>query len=186
MPPAINPEVLYWGLKFSDWISLSGLICGPIVAVALTLWIDGRRKRREQRIQIMRMLLTTRHLPGDATYSVAINLIPIEFNDRKSVMAAWNSYIEAVRYIPSPENRSGHDKIMSAKQTKLIFEMMKAIGFKLSETDIQTSAYAADGFIKRDNILLESQLAMPEIAKALNRQIELMEGSQSLQTGQTG
>lgn len=51
---------------------------------------------------------------------------------------------------------------------------MRCIGFKLSETDIQTSAYAADGFIKRDNILIASQLAMPDIAESLRRQTEML------------
>jgi hypothetical protein len=59
-------------------------------------------------------------------------------------MGAWSTYIETVRYQPAPENAEEHDKIVVSKQTKLIFEMMKCVGFKLSETDIQTSAYAAE------------------------------------------
>lgn len=109
---AAQPEALYWGLKFSEWVAFAGLVVGPVIAVALTLWVDGKRKRREQRIQVMRMLLATRHLPGDANYSVAINLIPIEFNDSKDVMAAWHSYIETVRYTPTPENQEQHQKLV--------------------------------------------------------------------------
>lgn len=174
MPPLADHETLYWGLKFSDWVTVAGLIIGPLVAVALTLWVEGRRKRREQRVQVVRMLLATRHLPSDAAYSVAINLVPVEFNGSKNVMSAWRSYIEQVRYTPSPENKAEHSKIVAAKQTTLIFEMLRMMGFKLSETDIQTSAYAADGFVQRDNILIASQLAMPEIAATLKRQLDLM------------
>jgi len=175
MLPVVQPETLYWGLKFGEWVTLAGLVLSPVFAVILTLWVDGRRKQREQRIQVMRMLLTTRHLPGDAVYSVAINLIPIEFNNSRGVMAAWHSYIESVRYTPTPENQEEHQKIIFSRQTKLIFETMKTIGFKLSETDIQTSAYAADGFIKRDSILIASQLAMPDIANSMRRQTEILE-----------
>ena len=177
MSPAIHSEVLYWGLKFSDWISLTGLILGPVVAVSITLWIEGGRKKREQRIQVMRMLIATRHLPADPSYSVAINLIPVEFNDNKRVMAAWNAYIEKVSQKPATGDEEQHKKIVEARQTNLIFGMMKALDFNLSETAIQTSAYASQGYVDREKIVIDSQLAMPKIASALNRQLEILEGN---------
>ena len=169
-------ETLYWGLKFSEWVSLVGLFLGPIVAVLLTLYIEGRRRTRDQHIQIMRMLLSTRHLAGDPLYSVAINLIPIEFNDSKPIMAAWRAYIEAVRFKPSEENAQEHNRVLLSRQTKLIFELLKHLNFDLPETDIQTSAYAADAFIQRDNILLGSQLAMADIANSLRVQTQILRG----------
>jgi hypothetical protein len=153
-----------------EWLTLGGIVLGPIVAVALTLWIEGRRRKRDQQIQLMRMLLTTRHLPSDAAYTIAINTIPIEFNRSSKVMAAWQIYIEAVRYHPSPENAEAQFKDTVAKQTKLIFEIMRELGFKLAETDIQNSAYAAGGFIERDNIMINGWRAWPRIAEALEFQ----------------
>ncbi|GAO38353.1 hypothetical protein SCH01S_14_00170 [Sphingomonas changbaiensis NBRC 104936] len=171
-------ETLYWGMKFGEWVTFWGLVLGPVIAVAITLLVERRRRQHEQRTQVLRMLLATRHLPGDATYSVAINLIPVEFNDSKTVMSAWQSYIEQVRFTPTEDNKQEHQKLVFSKQTKLIFEVMRANGFKLSETDIQTSAYAAEGYIQRDNILIASQLAMPEIANILRLQTQLMTGSE--------
>ncbi|MBN8807797.1 MAG: hypothetical protein J0I47_06130 [Sphingomonas sp.] len=191
MPPATVPETLYWGLKFSEWISLAGILIGPIVAVVITLIVDGKRKRHDARHQIIRMLLASRHLVGDATYSTAINLIPAEFNSSKAVMAAWHDYIEHVRFKPSEENKEAHEKLHGAKQTKLIFEAMKEAGFKLAETDIQTSGYAADAYIMRDNILVASQIAMADIANILRQQTELLrpepvEASPSPRIGEKG
>jgi hypothetical protein len=169
-------ETLYWGLRFGEWVSLVGLFLGPIVAVLVTLYIEGRRRTRDQHIQIMRMLLSTRHLAGDPLYSVAINLIPIEFNDSKPIMAAWRTYIEAVRFKPTEDNAEEHNRLLLSKQTKLIFELLKHLKFDLPETDIQTSAYAADAFIQRDNILLGSQIAMADIANSLRRQTDFLQG----------
>ena len=131
----------------------------------------------------MRMLLTTRHLPADANYSVAINLIPVEFNDDAKVMEAWRRYIEVVQVRPSPENEEQHNRELGVRQTKLIYAMMQSLGFNLAETDIQTSAYVADGFIRRDNIMIGSWLAMTDIAHSLRAQsaylgVQVMEPNQ--------
>jgi len=115
----------------------------------------------------MRTLLATRHLPSDANYSTAINLIPMDFNKNKNVMAAHKAYIEDITYKPAPENQAAHEKSVMAKQTALIFEMAKVLGYDLPETYIQTTAYAAGGFIARDNLMLEGWQAWPRIARAL-------------------
>jgi hypothetical protein len=169
-------DTLYLGLKLYEWLTLVGILIGPIAAVAITLWVEGRRRDRDQQVQLMRMLLSTRHLPGDAAYTVAINMIPVEFNKCPKIITAWNAYIEAVRYRAAPENEHAQFKDTLAKQTKLIFEVMSYLGFQLAETDIQNSAYAAGGFIERDNITLDAWRAWPRIAEALELNNKLFLG----------
>ena len=171
----MTPDQLYLGLKLYEWLTLAGVLVGPIVAVLLTLWIEGRRRDHDQRVQVLKALLTTRHLPGDPAYSVAINMIPVEFNKSTSVMAAWHSYMEAVRFRPSTENADEHFRMTIAKQTKLIFQVMRELGFKLAETDIQTTAYAADGFIQRDNVFMDAWKAWPRIAAALEANNQMLQ-----------
>jgi hypothetical protein len=164
------------GLKLYELLTLIGIFLGPIIAVVLTLWIEGSRREHDQKVQVLKALLTTRHLPGDPAYSVAINMIPVEFNKNRTVMAAWQNYMEAVRYRPSPENAEEHLKVTLAKQTKLIFEVMRGLRFKLAETDIQTTAYAADGFIQRDNVFLDAWKSWPRIAVALELNNAMLAG----------
>lgn len=169
---SILPVVL--GLKPYEWLTLIGVVTGPIVAVAITLWIEGRRRRRDQQVNTMRMLLNTRHLPSDPAYTVAINTVPIEFNGRPKVMNAWKTYIDAVRFTPTEQNAEAHYADVRIKQTKLIFEIMQDLGFELSETDIQNSAYAAGGFIERDNLSVEGWRAWKRIADALELQTQFL------------
>lgn len=171
-------ETLYLGLKFSEWITVLGLLLGPIVAVVITMVVDGRRKKRDQQLQVLRMLLTTRHLPADAAYSVAINLVPVEFNADRNVMSAWERYVELVRTRPTDDNAVAHGEDVRSRQTKLIFAIMQSLGFKLAETDIQTSAYVADGFIRRDNLMVGSWAAMIDIATTLKQQTAMMGADQ--------
>ena len=170
-------EVLYMGLKLTELVTLVGIIAGPIVAVLVTLWIEGSRRKKEQQVQTLRMLLSTRHLAADPAYSTAINLIPIEFNDCTKVMASWREYIRHVRVTPMPEGAAMHHQDTMAKQTTLIFEMMREIGFELKETDIQTSAYASNAFIDRDIISLDAWKSWVRIADALERNNAMLSSS---------
>ena len=167
----MNPnEELYFGLKLYEFVTLIAVLLGPVIAVTITLVFESRRRTRESRIQVMRMLLNTRHLASDPSYTIAINLVPVEFNRKKEVMKSWREYIETVRFKQTPQNQEEHYKLMVAKQTTLIYEIMKSLGFKLSETDIQTNAYASEGFINRDNLYLNSLRAMCDIAEHLKQQ----------------
>ncbi len=173
----VAPEILYFGLKPYELLTLVGIMIGPIIAVIITLWTESKRKQREGQIQVTRMLLNTRHMPSDPAYSIAINLVPVEFSKCKKVMQAWREYIETVRYRPSSENQQEHLRILNAKQTALIFQIMRSLKFNLSETDIQTNAYIAGGYINRDNLYLDSLLAMREIADAIKLQNEFIRSS---------
>ena len=116
------------------------------------------------------MLASTRHLPSDPAYSTAINMIPIDFNRVKPVMSAHESYIETILYRPTSENSDAHNQQIVMKQTKLIFEMARHLGHDLPETKIQSTAYAAGGFVERDNLMTDAWRAWSRIADALKAQ----------------
>jgi hypothetical protein len=157
-------------MKVYEVITLLAILVGPVLAVLVQLASETRSHLRNQQNQTLRMMASARHLPGDASYSTAINIIPIDFNQVPKVMAAHRSYIETITYDPAPENVDAHHKQVLAKQTKLLFEMAKHLGYDLPETDIQTSAYAARGFIERDNLMIEGWRAWQRIALALEAQ----------------
>ena len=170
---AVVTEPTILGLKIYELITIAAIVIGPIVAVSITLFFEGRRQERDRQNQTMRMLVSTRHLPGDAAYTTAINMIPVDFNRQRSIMAAWHAYIESIRYQPSPENVDESLKQAVSKQTKLIFEIMRFLGYRISESDIQATAYAAGGFIERDNIMIRAWQSWPRIADALESQSEV-------------
>lgn len=163
-------------MSTNEILTLVAVIVGPIAAVAITLWVDGRRRDREQKIFVLRLLLATRHLPADPSFLAAINLIPVEFNERPEVIKAYNEFIEATRPRLDGVNDDAILRNSSTKLTRLIFEVSRSLGFKLRETDIQTSAYASEGWIKRDNLAQDSQQAMRDIANILWLQTRLLSG----------
>lgn len=170
MSAASTAAPLFLGLKLYEWLTLLGVIVGPVVAVSITLWAEHRRRQREARSTILKMLLNTRGLPSDASWSIAINMIPVEFNGHEGVIKAWREYIECVRFRASEENIPAHRALLNAKQTTLIHKIMTALGIQLSESDIQTESYIAEGYLWRDNLHLDSLAAMRDIATELQKQ----------------
>ncbi len=160
----------------TDILTLLAIIIGPIAAVGITLWIDARRRKREQRIIVLRHLIATRHLPADPSFLAAINLIPVEFNDEKLVMNAYKEFIIASRGPLDGKNDEHILQNSATKLTRLIFEVSRSLGFDLRETDIQTLAYASDGWVKRDSLVRDSQQAMRDIANILWMQTRLAAG----------
>jgi hypothetical protein len=170
MANAPHQDTLYLGLKLYEWLTLLGIIIGPIVAVIITLVSQSRAQKRERKMNVLRALVATHRMPSDATYLAAINLIKIEFNDKPKVMKAWSTYMTAVKFRPTEEGKAEHEAELNIFQTKLIFEVMKAVGLRISETDIQTETYVSNGFLIHDALYLDSLKAMRELADAIKAQ----------------
>lgn len=158
-------QTLLWGLTVSD--AITSILVPVVVAVLTVLILQEHVQKKERRTQILRMLLATRHTPADAAFNASINLIPVEFNRAKDVMAAWSAYIQQVRYTPVPEDQSVHQQQMLTKQTKLIAAIMKKLGMTYSEADLQVDGYISNGFVWRDNLYLDSLKAQRDAAEAM-------------------
>ena len=151
----------------NELLTLYALVFGPISAVLIQLRSERRKQVRERQVETMRMLVSTRHLTADPRWTQAINMLPIDFNSVKSIMNSWRIYQASIRYQSLPENTISHEREISAKQTNLIFEILKFLDYDLAETEIQDSAYAASGLIARDNLMLAAWQSWPRIAVAL-------------------
>ena len=174
LPATTSALPVIAGLQPYEWLTLLGIVIGPILAVLISLWLEARRRDRDQKLIILRLLLTTRHLVGDPNYSAAINLIPVEFAGDNAVQLAYREFLEAAHADVTDETRQKVAERTAIKQTKLIYAVAKSMKFNIAETDIQTTAYAADGWITRDNMAMDSQKAMRDIATILHLQARLM------------
>ena len=171
---AATADAAYWGLKVGEWVNIVGLIIGPVIAVLITLWIDGRRRSREQKIVVLRLLLATRHTPADPNFATAINLVPVEFAGASGVLQAHKEFVQAVNVKATPETEQAVAMNTGMKTTRLIYEVAGNLGFNIRETDIQSEAYASTGWTQRDALAQDSQKAMRDIANILAMQTRLL------------
>ena len=159
-------------------LNITALVAGPVVAVAITLWIEERRKARESKTTVLRMLLATRHLPSDPGYQVAIQLVPMEFNRSADVLKAHQEFLAAANVPLDGRNDEQIGRNTRTKLVRMIFEITKAVGLKIRETDIDAGSFGSKGFYDRDAILLDSQRAMRDVAEVLKLQTRIMMGEQ--------
>ncbi len=172
---SVLPTLL--GLQPYEWLTLVGIVIGPIAAVLISLGFEARRRRRDQRLIILRLLMTTRHLAGDPGFSAAINLIPVEFAGNRDIQTAYKEFIISASTPTTDETRNQISQNTAVKQVKLVHAIARHMGFRIAETDIQAEAYAADAWRLRDNLLLDSQKAMRDIATTLHLQARLIVGA---------
>ena len=97
-------------------------------------------------------------------------MIPVDFSGNKQIYRAWQEYIATITFSPKDEEKEKHHQVVVTKQTVLIDVIAKFLGYEISQTDIQNSAYAAGGFIARDNMTLDAMNAWVRIANALEYQ----------------
>lgn len=161
---------------YFDWLTFAAIIIGPIVAVGITLWNEDRRRKREARTQILKMLLNTWGVPSDPAFTVGMNMIMVEFNDRPKIMAARRAYVDQAWNTPTAENVAAHDTQMSAKLSNLIHEITKELGFDIPESDIKTQTYIAKGYVDNAILQRDSLLATCSIAESLKEQTGLLKG----------
>lgn len=156
-----------------EYVNLIAILVGPVIAVGITLWVEARRARRDSQMVVIRLLMATRHLPSDPSYSTAINLIPVEFFDKPNVMEAYNAYQAAISQARPvlQDDVVRQDQEVARKQTKLISAVLECIGMRVSEADLAAQPYAASGMIARDNLYLESLIAQKRIAEALEKSV---------------
>jgi hypothetical protein len=71
-----------------------------------------------------------------------------------------------------------HNREVAAKQTTLIFSIAKKLKYDITENDIQNEAYYSQGFVNRDNLMLESWEALKRIASAQEEFLKLARAGQ--------
>jgi len=173
MAAAAPHETLFLGMTIAEVATVLGLFFGPIAAVIIGRTSESSRHRRDQRMQVLRGLISTFKLPADATWSVAMNMVLLEFHDHEPVMAARREYMNLVNIRPATGQEQAHDERIVVKQIALVYAVARALGFSISEGDLRTEVYISSGLVQRDARYQDSLLALREIATATALSAEL-------------
>lgn len=73
-------------MTWKEIVNLIAIILGPILAIQVSKVIEHFKERRERKLSIFKVLMTTRATPIDIRHVEALNMIDIEFygEDKKS------------------------------------------------------------------------------------------------------
>src|SRR5438128_704944 len=99
--PIIEPSQFAWGaISAGDWLSAIVNAVSVVAAIIIASLISPRlvknQARRDQRERLLRVLLHTWPTPANPEYQSSITLIPLDFKGCKKVLAARQTYLNAV------------------------------------------------------------------------------------------
>lgn len=159
-------------MTIADWLMLIVVLIGPIIAVQLTRYVDGKKETKERKLNIFKTLMSTRAYNVSWPHVEALNRIDLEFSSQdkkeKAVIDAWKEYLDLL-----------NDPNMSAEQwnlkrvellVELLHKMALVLDYDFDKTHIKNSSYSprAHGEIEGDQTILRRQL------------IELLNGTRSV------
>ena len=117
-------------------ISIIAIIMGPILAVQAESWLSRERQKREQRLQVFRILMLTRKIPLSPLRIDALNSIDFYFDRDEEVTKKWREYLAKIKEIEQISD------LADEKFIDLLEEMAKALGYKkFDKTYIRETVY---------------------------------------------
>jgi hypothetical protein len=76
------------------WVNILAILLSPVVAVMVTVLLQSRREKRNQKLWIFNALIATRHSPIVDENVRALNMIDVVFHDSARVRQLWHEYFD--------------------------------------------------------------------------------------------
>ncbi len=114
-------------MEIRDFLNLAALIIIPIVAVIIGQCLQNRSEKRKDKMQIFKVLMTSRIYGWTIDSVHALNVIDIVFADEEKVRAAWKDLYDKYN-VTNPDQQ--HLKKIEQAQYKLLEEIANSLGYK--------------------------------------------------------
>ena len=147
----------------SDWITLCfsiinvlAIIIIPIAAVVVGQKLQTRAKKREDKIQIFKILMTSRIYDWTTDEVHALNILDIVFSDDKEVRDSWKDL---------------YDKLCVSNPSEVELKKIQTAKYKLLETIAKSLGY--------ENQITWETIQNPYIPKGLLNQLQAQATNQN-------
>ncbi len=149
-------------MTIADWLMITAVLVGPVVAVRLTRYLDNKKEIRERKLQIFKVLMATRAYTISWDHVLTLNKIDLEFDKNikgeKEVIEAWKAYLDLLA------DKSITGETWSNKRVELLVELLhtmaSVLDYDFDKTHIKNSSYSpvAHGDNEADQITLRKGL----------------------------
>ena len=159
------------------WVNILAILLSPMVAVLVTVYLQRRTEKRNQKLWIFNTLIRTRHSPIIDENVRAINMIDVVFHDCQRVRELWHEYFNmlANEGLNNPQGWPQRQK----KNLEMLTEMAKVLGYgkAITHLDVDRVYYPV-------GLGAQSQKAQ-EIAEELLRVLKASGGVQFTSRGES-
>jgi hypothetical protein len=131
-------------MQIQDWLMILAVLAGPIIAVQLTRFVDGKKEQRDRKLQIFKILMATRAYSISPQHVEALNRIDLEFSSKhkkeRAVVHAWKEYLDLL----GTKNLSNEQWVTKRIDllVELLHSMAQVLDYEFDKTHIKNSAYA--------------------------------------------
>lgn len=159
-------------MTIADWLMITAVFLGPIVAVRLTRYLDDHKEIRTRKLDIFKTLMATRVYNVSWTHVEALNRIDLEFDkshkQEKEVIEAWKEYLDLLSNTAMPPDQWAVRRVDLL--IELLHKMAKVLNYDFDKTHIKNSSYSP-------RVHGETEEQQTALRKGL---VEVLEGKRSL------
>lgn len=114
-------------MDISDYINIVAIILAPVISVIIGQKLQDRAKKRQDKMEIFKALMTSRVYGWTNAGVYALNIIDIVFANDKKVRAQWKIYYDKL-CVGNPTEED--IKKIEMEKCKLLEEISKSLGYK--------------------------------------------------------
>jgi len=116
------------------WVNILAILLSPIIAVLISVHLQNRREKRNQKLWIFNTLIATRHSPILDENVRALNMIDVAYHDSPRVRELWHEYFDMLgnEGLNNPNGWAQRQK----KNLEMITEMAKVVGYRTAITHL--------------------------------------------------
>ncbi len=145
------------------------VIAIPVIAVLLAQKLQDRSERRKDKMQIFKILMTSRIYGWTPDSVHALNIIDFVFVNDKEVRSAWKDLNNKL-HVSAPNAQQL--KMIEHAQYKLIETIANSLGYKDKITwETIQNPYIPDGMIAQIEMQKQSQQAYMDLIYGVNKMI---------------
>lgn len=129
-------------MTIADWLMITAVFLGPIVAVRLTRYLDNQKEIKERKVDIFKTLMATRAYTVSWLHVEALNRIDLEFdkNREREVIEAWKQYHDLLNDASIPIEQWGSKRVDLL--VELLHKMAIVLNYDFDKTHIKNSSYS--------------------------------------------
>ena len=147
------------------WVNVVAILLSPVIAVLITVYLQNRREKRNQKLWIFNTLIATRHSPIVDENVRALNMIDVAYHDSRGVRELWHEYFDMLgnEGLNNPTGWGQRQK----KNLEMITEMAKAIGYRTAITHLDVDrVYYPVGLGKQSETAQQIGIELLRVLKA--------------------
>jgi len=144
----------HWGLTVAEWLTVTAIILGPILAIATQLWMQARKAKRDIKLWVFSTLMSYRAMILNPNFVQAFNLVDVVFYKNAEVRKKRKEFLDVVTGVAGRDLKP--QEIEKCKD--LVAEMLSKMGsdlhYDFDHTQIKDTGYYPVAFEKLDNAAL--------------------------------